>query len=188
MSEPQEVPTDSNTYGLLAWLYMELRFNGKITVDTWNKAIEKTINNKPPEAATAEGDPRLEVVEVRVANDERMLVTRFALDSERNAGSQQKTKWPIVSVDIHPEGLTTIDFLDDGGQHIRANGRVSIGDDLSAVNDLRHDSSLSVGDAPSGAGVGTSETTERVYQSYGTNQEKPPAGATAEGNETKNQR
>ena len=41
--------------------------------------------------------------------------------------------------------------------------------------------SLSVGDAPSGAGVGTSESTERVYTAYGSVQEKPPAGATAEG-------
>lgn len=54
--------------------------------------------------------------------------------------------------------------------------------------ELSHEISFSVGDAPDDAGVGTSESTERVYQSYGTNQEKPPAGATAEGDETKTNR
>ncbi|WP_345473703.1 hypothetical protein QMQ05_05635 [Glutamicibacter ectropisis] len=142
----------------------------------------------PPAGASAEGESKLEIAECRVANDERMLVTRFALDSERDAGSQQKAKRPVSSVDIHPEGLATIDLLNNGGQRIRVDGRVSIGDDLPAVNDCRHDSSLSVDGAPCGAVGGTSESTERGLTPVVPEMKEHPAAATAGCDETKNQR
>ncbi len=72
-----------------------------------------------------------------------------------------------------------------GKDRIRVRTRVE--DDGSVENHCGHQISLSVVDAPDGAGVGASESTERGQTPTSSEKEMPPAVAPAEGDETKNQ-
>jgi len=156
-----------------------------VIYDRAYRVLNGQQEEEPPAVRTAEGDVKSEAVEIRVADDERILVPRFSLDPERNTGAKKKAKWPVGPMDIHPESLSTLDLLEDCSKHIRADGRVSIVDDLTAVNDFRHEVSFSVGGAPSGSGVGTSESTEGDQTPVVPEMKEPSAGATAEGEETK---
>lgn len=146
------------------------------------KAKRSGANEMPPAVVAAEG--KTENLDPQISRCHCVPVVEAYSDSAANGESVQV---PVGVFDGDGRELVVLQRIENSLSDIR---QFLLGQVVrrTGVADMSHDVFLSVGDAPDGAGVGASDSTERVYTAYGPTTGKPPAVAAAEGEETKTNR